>query len=108
MRRLAFVVGIAALVVFGLVTWLGAQTRTVAWDHDGVATDGYAVIVDGTRTVVTAACSGTPRTCTAPLPALGAGPTHTVIVTAFNVWGETSSDPLTGSAPGKPANVRVK
>ena len=110
MRRSLF---IAVLVLATLSTLVLArqQTQTFAcsWDHDGVNITGYAIVIDGTRTVVTPTCTGTgvARVCTAPIT-LTLGTTHTVTVAAFNDFGEAVSDPFVAGPPGKPAGVGVK
>lgn len=88
------------------------NTLKLAWDHDGLNTDGYALTVDGVRAVVTPTCAvvNTVRTCEMPFPALTPGD-HTLIVSAFNAAGEASADPLLVTVfvkPAKPGNVRLK
>jgi hypothetical protein len=84
-------------------------TVKIGFDHDGINTDGYALIVDGTRATVTPTCAGTPRTCTIPFPALTPG-THTFVIAAFNAAGEATSTPVSWVVfvkPGDPTNVRI-
>jgi hypothetical protein len=86
-------------------------TVKIGWDHDGVNTDGYALFVDGTRTVIVATCTGTgaARTCDTPFPAMTPG-VHVLKVAAFNAAGEAESAPLTVTVfvkPGDPGNVRI-
>jgi|SRR6185295_4296186 len=97
-------------------TVVSAQTGAkLQWDmpETPVAAQGnsYTLKVDtGTPTALAATCvalSGVPgllSRCTAPLQALAAGP-HTLVLTASNGLGSTSSDPLTGAPPGKPSNL---
>lgn len=102
----------AMLVAVIFATFASAQTKqvTLAWDHDGVNTDGYITVVDGVRSAPTVGtCSGTaPRTCTALITLDTTKPSHTLSVIAFNAVYEVPSDPFTPAAPGKPGNVRVK
>jgi hypothetical protein len=84
----------------------------LSWDHDGVNTDGYALAVDGVRSVVTATCAvvASVRSCTVPFPALTPGQ-HTLIVSAYNVAGESAADPFLVNVvvkPLKPVNIRIK
>lgn len=86
-------------------------TVKIGFDHDGVNTDGYALIVDSVRTVTVATCAGTgaARTCTMPFPAMTPG-THAVQVEAFNAAGVGISTPLSVVVfvkPGDPLNVRI-
>jgi hypothetical protein len=88
------------------------NTAKLAWDHDGVNTDGYALAIDGTRAVVQATCAvvATVRSCEMPFPALTPGD-HVLIVSAFNAAGEAAADPFRVTvfvAPTKPTNTRIK
>lgn len=83
----------------------------IGWDHDGFNTDGYALIVDGVRSVIVATCTGTAPVlvCTTPFPAMTPG-THTLQVEAFNAAGAGISTPLSVTVfvkPGDPTGVRI-
>ena len=86
----------------------------LAWDHDGINTAGYALTVDGTRTdlLLTPVCAvvSAVRSCEIPFPALTPGE-HVLIVSAYNVAGESASDPfpvVVMVVPGKPVNIKIK
>lgn len=108
---------IAALLVAGVAQAQtpvpSPTTQKLAFDHDGLNTDGYRLKIDAaTATVITPTCAvvSSVRTCELPFPALTPGP-HTLVLVAFNAAGEASSDPfavLVFVAPVKPANVRIK
>lgn len=116
MRRLAFWT-LAAFLACGAAS---AQTPVpsptppttyIAFEHDGVNTDGYRLRVDDVTTLVTPTCTGVAaeRLCTIPFPALTPG-NHTLWVIAFNAAGEASSDPFPVTVfvqPAKPANIRI-
>jgi hypothetical protein len=88
-----------------------ASTR-LAFDHDGVNTDGYKLAIDGgVSTVVVAACAvvASVRTCDVPFPALTPG-AHSLVVLAFNAAGEAASDPFAVVMfvqPAKAVNLRI-
>ena len=86
-------------------------TVKIGFEHDGVNTDGYALIVDSVRTVTVATCTGTgaARTCTTPFPAMTPG-LHSLQVEAFNAAGVGISTPLSVTVfvkPTDPTNVRI-
>lgn len=105
MRRAVLL--IALLVLPSVV---GAQTTTkVTWTHTEAPTLAsafvFALKVDAAAAApLTAVCvaAGTGSSCTATIPALTPAASHTLILTASNAFGSTSSDPLTGSPPSKP------
>ena len=83
----------------------------LAWDHDGINTDGYSLSIDGARTLITPVCTGTaPRICEIPFPALTPG-THAIVIGAFNEAGEAVSAPALSLSvfvkPSDPTNVRI-
>lgn len=92
-----------------------AQTATsrVEWDMaEPVSTaqqNQYTFKADTAAAVpLTATCvaSGSAAHCTAPIVSLASG-THTVVVTAINGFGSTSSTPLTGAPPAKPFSLSI-
>ena len=124
MRRTKLALVVITLLcgsIFGLSGSVWAQTPVpsptpattrIAFDHDGVNTDGYRIKIDTAEQVaLVAECAGTgeARTCTAPFPALTPGQ-HTLYIIAWNVAGEASSDPFMVSVvvvPVKPGNIRI-
>lgn len=103
-----------ALLVVCLIAGLAPMTFGQAgllleWDHDGLYTDGYAVVIDGVRQAVSATCTGAgaARVCTWPLPTLAAG-SHTIVVIAVGPGGEAASAPFTFGPPAPPGAVRVR
>lgn len=104
---LALVVGLAMAPL--VVARQSTQTYTCSWTHDGVNTTGYAIAIDGTRAVVSPTCTGTgdTRSCSTPIT-MTTGAAHTVIVTAFNDFGEAAADPFSAGPPGKAKAVLVK
>ncbi len=102
---------IIALALLASASTAYAQTVVfkVSWDQSEPLTvvQGfqYTLKVDSaapTVVVPTCATKGAGTTCSAPLPTLTSGP-HTLTVTAFNGFGSTASDPLSGQPPSKPA-----
>lgn len=122
--RLRYLVLALVLMAVGsllLAQIAGAQTPVpsptpsatrLAWDHDGVNTDGYRLKVDAAAAVdVVATCAVVAgvRTCDTPFPALTPG-AHTLLVIAWNIAGETASDPFLVNVivvPGKAGNLRI-
>jgi len=93
-------------------------TERIAWDQqaaDGaeLATLGYAIYVDGARTIAVSVSCDTPSTssgfaCSAALPSMAVGP-HTLTVAAFNADGLESAQSapflvvVIGAASSRPA-----
>lgn len=121
--RRALMTAAALLVV--LVGTAAAQTPTpvpsaqqaglrLAWDHDGIATTGYRLVIDGQApTEVAATCAVEAatkvRTCAVPFPALTPGE-HTIVVVAYNAQASASSEPFAVVVyvdPAKPVNIRI-
>ncbi len=105
MKRL--ILTIALILSTSIVS---AQTVTfkISWDQSEALTivQGfqYTLRVDSAPpSILTPTCAtkGAGTTCSAPLPTLTSGP-HTLVVTAFNGFGSTASDPLSGQPPSKP------
>jgi hypothetical protein len=87
-------------------------TYTCSWQQDGVNTDAYTILVDGTAAVtgITAtACTGTgaARICTSPLT-MTQNVLHTVVIRSIGTFGQVDSDPLPTAPPGKALAVGVK
>jgi hypothetical protein len=88
-------------------------TTMIAFDHDGVNTDGYRIKIDAAAaTAITPTCAvvGAVRTCEIPFPALTPG-AHSLVLIAWNIAGEASSDPFLVTVvvvPVKPVNIRIK
>lgn len=106
---------ITALAFVLFAASLQAQTPTfkLQWDQsEPLATvQGfqYTLKVDtSTPTLLTPTCTvqGASTRCTAPLPAMATG-SHTLQLTAFNGFGSTASDPLTGVAPSKASGMTI-
>jgi len=117
MRRLLFV-----LLVLLLALPVSAQTPVpsptppttrLAFDHDGVNTDGYKLQIDSqAAAVVTATCAvvSAVRTCEIPFPALTPG-AHTLVLIAWNIAGEAASAPFAVTVvviPAVPVNIRIR
>lgn len=99
------------LLVLGCASVVSAQnTRvfTLQFNHDGLNTDTYFVEIDGTRTIITPACTGTgdTRLCTSPVT-LVLNIVHNVKVVASGTFGEASSVPFVCDVPKVPVNNRV-
>lgn len=103
---------VLALVAVDVV----AQTPSykLQWDQvepvATVQTYSYTLKVDAAPAVnLTATCvaTGAGTRCTAPLAALPAGSTHTLVLTAFNGFGSSSADPLTGVPPSKASGMTI-
>lgn len=111
-----------AVLILSLLVAIPAMAQTVtfhlAWNQTDATpaqiTSGYQYtlkIDTGTPTTVTPACvAAIPPAigsqCTSILPTLSSGP-HTLTLTAYNGFGSTPSDPLSGTAPSKPIGVSV-
>lgn len=113
-RRTAWLIGLVSLALFALVVATTAQTPgpprnyTLSFEHDGVNTTGYEVLVDAVVTPVTVTCnSATPRVCSGPLT-MTTNVSHTVIVKALGTFGEASSDPFGAAPPTRPGAVVVR
>jgi hypothetical protein len=111
----------AVAFLFLLAPVAGAQTPVpsptpattkLAFDHDGVNTDGYRLKIDAAAAVaITPTCAvvGSVRSCDIPFPALTPG-AHTLIVIAWNIAGEAQSDPFAVNVivvPAKATNIRI-
>lgn len=113
MKKVIYVIII--LLITGLVyaQYKLGEIAQVAWDHDGLNTTGYAIIVDGVRTdlQMTPVCSGTPRTCLVSAPStINTVGSHTIVVEAYNTNGKTESEPLSITVfvlPSVPSNLKV-
>lgn len=105
----AFLLALAASfsVARALQTPGPVHTYTISFEHDGVATDRYAVLVDGVAVNVGITCAGTPRICSGSLPMTQNVP-HLVIVKAIGTFGEMASDPFSAAPPTAPRALVVK
>ena len=87
-------------------------TTLIAFDHDGVNTDGYRIKIDAAAAVaVTPTCAvvGAARTCEFTFPAMTPG-NHTLWIIAWNAAGEGTSVPFAVTvfvAPVAPGNIRI-
>jgi hypothetical protein len=115
-KRLSVVLVVAVILALGAFAVVRAQaprTYTCLWNHDGVGTDTYQILVDGTVSVTVpndvAHCPAvTPRVCSSPLT-MTTNVAHVVIIKAVNTFGEASSDPFAASPPAnRPAAVIVR
>ena len=85
-----------------------AATR-IAWDHDGVNTDRYLLIVDGGAPTDLGKPTPAGQTYSVPFPALAPG-THALTLCAENVAGRACAAPLSVAVvvvPTLPTAVRV-
>lgn len=116
-RTAVLAVMVLLALAFGWTAALQAQaqkTYTFSWNHDGVGTDSYNVIVDGGTplSVPMTACTGTvgdpARLCSAQLT-LVVNVDHNVVIEAVNIFGVKASDPFSAAPPkGKPTGVTAK
>lgn len=113
LMAVACVLGVATMAVAQIPVPSPTPAATkLAFDHDGVNTDGYKLQVDGGEKVaITPTCAvvGAVRTCEVPFPALTPG-NHTLTIIAWNIAGEASSDPFVVTmvvVPGKATNIRI-
>jgi hypothetical protein len=89
------------------------HTYTVLWDHDGVQTDSYSILVDGvvatTMLNTPAICpAATPRVCSSPLD-MTTNVAHVVLIRAENAFGYGQSDPFSAAPPTvRPVNVKIR
>ena len=87
-------------------------TTKLAFDHDGLNTDGYRLKVDALAPVaITPTCAvvASVRSCELPFPALTPG-AHTLTIIAWNIAGEAVSAPFPVTVivvPTAPANIRI-
>ena len=85
-----------------------ASTR-LAWDHDGVATDRYELVVDNGTPTDLGKPTPTGQTYDVAFPALTPGQ-HTLIVRACNIAGCAASAPFPVSVvviPTPPTTLRI-
>ncbi len=81
----------------------------IYWDHDGVNTDRYLLIVDGGAPTDLGRPTPTGQTYATPFPALTPG-THTITICAENVAGRACAAPLSVAVvvvPTTPTQVRI-
>jgi hypothetical protein len=87
------------------------STVKLAWEHDGINTDRYELIVDGgAPTNLGKLQPVTGSTYEAPFPALTPG-THVLLLQACNIAGCSASAPLSVSVvvvPTAPQSLRIK
>lgn len=88
------------------------QTPTATETFASLASYQYTLKIDANpATVVIATCTQAPapataHPCTTPLPPMPSG-THTLTLTAFNGFGQTSSAPFSGGPPNAPIIITV-
>jgi hypothetical protein len=118
MKRLLFAVALAFLVAPSVSAQTPVPSPTpattrLAFDHDGVNTDGYRLKVDEAVAVaITPTCAvvASVRTCEIPFPALTPG-AHSLVLIAWNIAGEAASAPFAVTVvviPAVPANIRIR
>lgn len=84
-------------------------TTMLAWDHDGVSVDGFALYVDGVRSDLALPPRQSDGSYRAPFPALTPG-THTIEIAAYNLAGESTRASLSVRVvviPSAPSNLRI-
>lgn len=84
-------------------------TTQLAWNHDGVNLDGFALYVDGTRSDVGLPTRQPDGSYRIPFPALTPG-NHTLEVAAYNLAGESTRITLTVTVvvvPAPPTGLRI-
>ena len=85
----------AATVIIASRTTTYAQTPALAWDEDSSSTvTGYSLIIDGVRTDYQLTPVNANGTCNCSVPLPFAGGRHTVVVGAYNSFGEARSAAL--------------
>src|SRR6516162_805005 len=79
-----------------LVAAASAQTSpTLAWDEDPTSSvTGYALTIDGVRVDYGTAPLSASGSCGCSIALPFSGGSHTVVVSAYNTFGETPSAPL--------------
>src|SRR5262245_3951224 len=85
------------------------QAATVTFAHDGIATDGYRVKVDGTAGPNLPASQRVNGVVTTTIQGQSAGG-HSLVACAFNVGGETCTPPVLFTAvasPSAPTNLQI-
>jgi hypothetical protein len=97
---------VLALLAFGPTALLAQNqhTYTFSFYHDGINTDSYTIIVDGTAVPTTVTCTGTgaTRLCSTPLT-LTMDVAHTIIYQAVNIMGvKAALSPFTAAPPSTP------
>jgi hypothetical protein len=92
LRQLLFL----AAIIFTSWNTAIAQTATrLAWDEPSASVvTGYSVTVDGVRVDYQLTPAGANGVCGCSIPLPFSGGTHTVVVGAYNTFGETLSAPL--------------
>jgi len=109
MRIRKFILMLVMLLFAGVASAQTTRVYTLQFNHDGVNTESYEVVVDGTRTAITPVCTGVAdaRVCTSPLP-LTYGVEHSVNVVAVGLFGEASGPiPFVCTPPKVPNNQKV-
>lgn len=84
-------------------------TTRILWDHDGINTDRYLLIVDGGTPVDLGRPTPVGQTYSTPFPALTPG-THTLVICAENVAGRSCAAPVSVAVvvvPTTPTAVRI-
>lgn len=81
----------------------------IYWDHDGINTDRYLLIVDGGTPTDLGKPTPTGQTYSTPFPALAPG-THQLVICAENVAGRSCAAPVSVAVvvvPTLPTAVRI-
>ncbi len=66
----------------------------LAWDDPGTDVSGYAVTIDGARTDYGLSPLAADGTCGCTIPLPFSGGTHSIVVSAYNAYGEAAAQPL--------------
>lgn len=113
-----FALALALIFVLGVVVPATAQTQVpsptpattkLAFDHDGINTDTYKLVVDGVATDLGKLTPVSGQTYETPFPALTPGP-HSIVVQACNIAGCSASTPFPVSVvvvPTPPGALRI-
>jgi len=118
MRRQIATCILACLVAVGAAAEVTAQVQVpsptpasarLMWDHDGVNTDRYLLIVDGGAPTDLGKPTPTAGTYAVPFPALTPG-NHSLVLCAENIAGRGCTAPLTVAlvvVPTMPTQFKV-
>lgn len=102
-------IGAAEVVAQTQVPSPTPATTRVMWDHDGINTDRYLLIVDGGTPTDLGKPTPTGQTYSTAFPALTPG-THSLVICAENIAGRACAAPLSVAVvvvPTTPTQVRI-